>query len=387
MQKFRLKRARTVREVLEAQGLPAETIDDAEEAGTAELLAIDAVVLPGKAKFTIDELAAKVGVEVAVVQAFWRALGFVDPITGERTYTKHDVAILKTLVSLTHDGLIDAEIALQVARVIGMSLANVATAVVDAGAARSEERREIEATGEAPGEADEGAGSLAVRSGELLPFVSEVIDYAFRRHLRAATRRRVVLASAEVGEVQVIGFADLVRFSELSLHLDDRDLARLVGRFDSVVHDVVVRHEGRVVKMMGDGAMFSVVDPVQAALVALELSAEVGGDPLLKGLRVGMASGPIMARDGDLYGPVVNVASRLVTIGRAGAVNVNQSLRDTLVGDRRFGFRSLGQRNLRHIGEMRVYRLRPGPIDGHPSALEQDEPLGRDAGSAPPADE
>ena len=126
---------------------------------------------------------------------------------------------------------------------------------------------------------------------------------------------------------------------------------------------------------------------MQAALVALELSAEVGGDPLLKGLRVGMASGPIMARDGDLYGPVVNVASRLVTIGRAGAVNVNQSLRDTLVGDRRFGFRSLGQRNLRHIGEMRVYRLRPGPIDGHPSALEQDEPLGRDAGSAPPADE
>lgn len=313
MPKIRLKRARTVREVLEAQGLPAETIDAAERAGTAELLAIDAVVLPGKAKFTIDELAAKVGVDVAVVQEFWRALGFVDPITGERAYTKHDVAILKTLVALARDGHIDAEIALQVARVIGMSLANVATAVVDAGAARSEERREVEAAAEVLGGVDEGAGSLAVRAGELLPFISEVIDYSFRRHLRAATRRRVVLASAEVGEVQVIGFADLVRFSELSLHLDDRELSRLVGRFDAVVHDVVVRHKGRVVKMMGDGAMFSIVDPEQAALAALELSAEVGRDPMLKGLRVGLASGPILARDGDLYGPVVNVASRLVT--------------------------------------------------------------------------
>ena len=121
------------------------------------------------------------------------------------------------------------EIALQVARVIGMSLSSVATAVVDAGAARSEERREAEAIGEATGDAEEGAGSLAVRSGELLPFVSEVIDYSFRRHLRAATRRRVVLASAEVGEVQVIGFADLVRFSELSLHLDDRTTAEAQG--------------------------------------------------------------------------------------------------------------------------------------------------------------
>ncbi len=283
------------------------------------------------------------------------------------------MAILKTLVSLTRDGLIDPEIALQVARVIGMSLANVATAVVDAGAARSEERREIEAHSEEPGDADDGAGSLAVRAGDLLPFVSEVIEYSFRRHLRAATRRRVVLASSEGSETQVIGFADLVRFTELSLSLDDRELARLVGRFDSVVHDVVVRHEGRVVKMIGDAAMFSVVDPAQAALVALELSDEVARDPLLGGLRVGMASGPILARDGDLYGPVVNVASRLVTIGRAGAVNVNQGLRDTLVGDPRFSFRSLGNRNLRHIGEMRVYRLRGGPIARHPSALDQDE--------------
>lgn len=369
MSKFRLKRARTIREVLEAQGLPPETIDEAEAAGTAELLAIDAVALPGKAKFTIDELAAKVGVEVSVVQAFWRALGFVDPIAEERTFTKHDVAILKTLVALTDEGMIDSVIALQVARVIGMSLAGVATAVVDAGAARSEERREVAAAAEDPDDADDGVGSLAVRAGELLPFISEVIDYSFRRHLRAATRRRVVLATSDGGEVQVVGFADIVRFSELSLHLDEGELARVVGRFDAMVHDVVVSHEGRVVKMIGDAAMFSVVDPAQAALVALELCDEVARDPVLSGLRIGMASGPILARDGDLYGPVVNVASRLVGIGRAGAVNVDQGLRDALAGDRRFQFRSLGQRNLRHIGDMRVYRLRAGSIERHPSVV------------------
>ena len=68
-----------------------------------------------------------------------------------------------------------------------------------------------------------------------------------------------------------------------------------------------------------------------------------------------MASGPVLARDGDVYGPVVNMASRLVTVGRAGAVNVSQELRDALAGDRRFALRSLGDRSLRHIGNVRVY--------------------------------
>ena len=352
--------------------MPPETIDEAEASGTAELLAIDAVVLPGKAKLTIDELAAKVGVEADVVRSFWRALGFVEFDDDERSYSKHDVAILKSLVALTQDGLVDPGIALQVARVIGMSLANVATAVVDAGAERSEERREAAAlSGTEEGAVVDPSG-LAVRAGELLPFMSEVIDYSFRRHLRAAARRRVVLASSPGAVTQTIGFADLVRFSELSLHLDDRELADLVGRFDSLVHDVVVGHHGRIVKMIGDAAMFSVVEPAQAALIALELVDAVEHDSILGGLRVGLASGPVLERDGDLYGPVVNTASRLAAIGRAGAINVNQSLRGELAGDRRFALRSLGQRNLRHIGEVRVYRLRPGPMGRHPAAgIEQ----------------
>lgn len=353
--------------------MPPETIDEAEASGTAELLAIDAVVLPGKAKLTIDELAAKVNVDAEVVRSFWRALGFVEFDDDERSYTKHDVAILKSLVALTEDGLVDPGIALQVARVIGMSLANVATAVVDAGAERSEERREAAAlSGDEDHAAVDDSTAFAVRAGELLPFMSEVIDYSFRRHLRAAARRRVALASSPSGETQAIGFADLVRFSELSLRLDDRELADLIGRFDSLVHEVVVGHNGRIVKMIGDAAMFSVVDPTQGALIALELTDVVASDPLLGGLRVGMASGPILARDGDLYGPVVNAASRLAAIGRAGAINVNQTLRDELAGDRRFALRSLGQRHLRHIGEARVYRLRPGPMERHPaSGLDQ----------------
>jgi adenylate cyclase len=376
--KFLRRKPRTVRDVLEALDLSEEEIVEAEAAGTDELLAIDAIVLPERGKLTIDDLAQKAGTEVEVVHAFWRALGFVEPAEGELAFTRRDVGIVKSLVELTEDGVVDPELGLQVARVLGVSMAQVAAAVVDAAEARSDGFRDsvggsdhsddgLDDVGDggradahvSPAERD--AGSFPVRAGELMPFLADVVDYALRRHLRAAARRRVAVTSSSDDAGQVVAFADLVRFTELSRQLDHHRLARLIGRFDQLVHETVVRHGGRIVKMIGDAAMFTLVAPEQAALVALELADTVAGDDLLPGVRVGMAAGPVLARDGDLYGPVVNTASRLVTIGRAGAVNVTQEVRDAVAGDVRFDLRSLGSRNLRHIGEVRVYRLRRGP--------------------------
>jgi len=366
--------------------MSADEIDEAELSGTAALLAIDGVVLPEANKLTIDELAGKVGVDVDVIRALWRGLGFVDPLEGERSFGKRDVKILRSLVALTADDLIEPDLALQITRVMGVSMAKVATAVVDAAQARSPVRRDADNMGDigemgdsdfdTTSEGQDDADSLAVRAGELVPFLSDVITYTFRRHLRAAARRQVALATSADGTSQVIGFADLVRFTALSSQLEDDALAQVVDRFDQLVNSIVVRHRGRVIKMIGDAAMFTCVDPVQAGLIALELVDAVADDDRLSGLRVGMASGPVLARDGDLYGSVVNMASRLVTIGRAGAVNVSQEFRDSLAGDHRFSLRSLGDRTLRHIGDVRVYRLRSGkawgiePVDSLPDGTE-----------------
>jgi adenylate cyclase len=244
-------------------------------------------------------------------------------------------------------------VALQLGRVLGQSMAQVATAVVDATEAQVAEARDsssVTPTG------------LAVRAGDLLPFLSDAVEYTFRRHLRAAARRRVDLAMLVDGAGQVIGFADLVRFTELSLQLDDAELVEVVGRFDALVQRVVVEHGGRVVKMIGDAAMFTVVEPAAGAQIALELAEAVADDTTLGAVRIGMAYGPILSRDGDVYGPFVNLASRLVGIGRGGAVNVSEELRAALEGDRRFALRSLGTKPLRHIGETPVHRLRPGSL-------------------------
>jgi len=339
----------------------------AEATGTDELLALDSLVVPERDKLTIEELAAKVGTEVDVIRAFWRALGFVEPPDGEPGFGRRDVAILKALGDLAQDGLIEPALGIQVTRVIGVSMAQIAAALIDAGAVRSDELREAASShvekddgGEGGETSGVGEVSLAVRAADLVPFLGDVLDYALRRHLRAAARRRVAVVSATDEAAQVVGFADIVRFTELSGQLDDRELAGVVLRFDSIVNDAIVRHGGRIVKMIGDAAMFTVVDPIEAALLVLDLSEIVAADDLVTGIRIGMASGPVLSRDGDLYGPVVNTASRLVEIGRTGAVNVTEEVRDAIAGDDRFSLRSLGIRNLRHIGEVRIYRLRPG---------------------------
>lgn len=357
MPRYRRRRPKSVREVLDDLGFDPESIEEAEETGTAELLAIDGLVLPERGKLTLDELADKVGAEPDVVRLLWRSLGFVDPVEDDPLFTKTDVRILRNLIELTRSGVVRPAVALQLGRVLGQSMAQVATAVVDATEAQAAEFRDSEPDRE-----------LAGRAGEILPFLSDAVDYTFRRHLRAAARRRVDLATLVEGAGQVVGFADLVRFTELSLQLDDEELARVVGRFDDLVHAVVVEHDGRIVKMIGDAAMFTVVDPVEGAAIALEMAEAVAAEDALGSLRVGMAYGPILSRDGDLYGPVVNMASRLVGVGRGGAVNVSHDLRDAIAGNRRFALRSLGEKPLKGIGDARVYRLRPGPQWGQTDA-------------------
>ncbi len=357
MARLRRRRARSIRDVLEGLGMSEEEIELAEREGIGELLAIDGLVLPEQGRYTLEELAAKVDTEPDVVRTIWRALGFADPGDDEPAFSKRDVSILEDFGDVVERGLIDPDIALQMARVIGVSTAQIATAVVDATEARAEDRR---ALSEAEADAELWNQSLALRANELFPLLSDVVEYALRRHMRAATRRRLhVVRSTD--DAEVVGFADLVNFTELSGRLDERELAGVVGRFDELANSAVVDRGGRIVKMIGDAAMFTVLDPRDAASIALELAELVAADDLLNAIRVGLSYGPVLSRDGDLYGPVVNTASRLVSIGRSGAINVGPAMREALVGDRRFALRSLGVRRLHHIGDVRVYRLRAGP--------------------------
>ncbi len=71
-------------------------------------------------------------------------------------------------------------------------------------------------------------------------------------------------------------------------------------------------------KLIGDEVMFVVTDPGAGCEMALELAVRPADHPRLPSARGGLAFGDVLSRDGDYFGPVVNLAARIVKLGAPG---------------------------------------------------------------------
>lgn len=185
----------------------------------------------------------------------------------------------------------------------------------------------------------------------------QVLEQVWRRHLQAAARARLSSPMDEA-PIQAVGFADLVGFTALSQQIDSGALAAVVDRFESVAYATVAEHGGRVVKMIGDEVMFTMEDPTAAARCALDLSESYHDADDLSDVRVGVAYGTVIDREGDLFGPPVNLASRMTSIAYPGSVLVDEDLYELLRDNDDFSFRSMIPRRLKHIGLVRLHVLR-----------------------------
>jgi adenylate cyclase len=339
----------TLRDLAADLGVDPTEIDHAEADGTLGLLVVERLVVAEPGIYTQDEIIARSGLG-ADARKFWRALGFPDPDPDDRTFSSVDLEMLQMVDAMIRLELIQRDGALQLARVIGTSMQRIAQAQIDAIDARLAEEGD-----------DAGDPDVVVRRAEtLLPTMPRVLEYAWRRHMQSAVRRRVVREHlAEDGPApRAVGFADLVGFTAITQELDDRELGEVVDRFETTAFDIVTGHGGRVVKMIGDEVMFEVADLTEAALLSLDLADAFHQDDSMNDIRVGLAYGPALAREGDLFGPTVNLAARLVGIAYAGAVVTSKDVRDALEDDDRFAFKSLRPRHLKHIGRVQLVALR-----------------------------
>jgi len=348
-----MARPRSLREYAEAMGIAAPELASAEADGTLGLLIVEQTMAAEQGRYTAEEVAERSGLGPDA-RRFWRALGFPEPESGERVFSEADLEAMELLGTMLRLELLDDVLALQLVRVMGSAMQRVAQSQIDAIEAR------IDADVQGEGEA------LAVeRARMLLPTVPRMLEYTWRRHLESAARRRMVrehLATDERGLVgqhaRAVGFADLVNFVSLSQEVDDATLAAIVDRFETIAYDIVGRHRGRVVKMIGDEVMFEVADPAAAVEIGLGLADAFHNDDMVSDVRVGIALGPALAREGDLYGPTVNLAARLEAMAYAGAVVVSDEVRKALAGDARFRWKTLRTRTLKHIGRVQVHNVR-----------------------------
>ena len=263
-----------------------------------------------------------------------------------------DVRMLSQVVEMMADGLVEPEVARQMTRVIGASLDRIAAAQIDAAVRRADEIS-----------AEPAAAELVREGARLVPGVLELV---WRRRLAAEARRRMVRSGTEGGAPVCVGFADLVGFTAQTQQLDTTALAEVVGRFETIAYDVVGEESGRVVKTIGDEVLFVHDDIVAGCRIALELARRYREDEALSDVRVGLAFGPVLERDGDVYGHTVNVASRIVSVAYPGSVIVSAEVHDAVRDHDEFGFNSLRSHYLKDIGRVPLWRMRSAtdPLEG-----------------------
>ena len=159
-----------------------------------------------------------------------------------------------------------------------------------------------------------------------------VMLYAWRRHLAAAVSRIMALdPDDDLNTTELtVGFADIVSFTALSNDLSRQRIGDLVELFESRCADVVAGQRGRVIKSIGDSVLFVNDDPIRAYDTAEGIINVIGRDSKMPDVRLGLASGPVIQRLGDIFGPPVNLAARLTQVARRNRLIVDQNTADLL---------------------------------------------------------
>jgi adenylate cyclase len=309
----------------------------------------EALTRLGERELTWPTLCERAGVEHAIADPLWRALGFPDIPPGEPAYTEDDVRALRLaadgLQQLEGEDRADAlQFVVAEARRVSAHLARIAETQVDAFAELQKRQLWTRARTEA-----------LSRGYERSPF-GWLILYGLRRRLDEAIRRR---GTTETGAEPwlVVGFVDLVDFTRASSGLDASEFGRVLGRFEALAWDEVTEAGGRLIKLIGDGAMFACPPTAGAALATQRILDECGRNALPIA-RAGLAAGPVLIRGGDYFGPVVNLASRLVDTAPPDTIVVDDAYRSLLEArDEQMSFAPLEPRELKGIGSPRLWQL------------------------------
>jgi adenylate cyclase len=301
-------------------------------------------LLGGVRKFTRVEVSERAGISIDRAERMWHALGFATVPDDEIAFTDGDVEALRLVAALEDDGFIDPAVESSLARKLGQTQSRLAS---------WQSAMFLELLGRSKLSGDDAIEAAAL----LLPAMERLQTYVWRRHLAAAAGRAVAGSDELARGVRVVGFADIVSYTELTRRLTETELGRLIERFEGLAADVIALNGGRVIKSIGDEVLFVADNPAQGAAIALALQDKVAEADDLPELRIGLAYGSILIRLGDIYGEVVNLASRLTSEAKPGRVLADRELAAALDGHPAYRLRKLRRVSVRGYSHLTPYAV------------------------------
>jgi class 3 adenylate cyclase len=169
---------------------------------------------------------------------------------------------------------------------------------------------------------------------------------------------------AAILAADVVGYSRLMEIDEVGT------LAALKARRRDIFNPIISRYKGRLVKLMGDGALVEFSSAVAAVQCAVDLQAAFTranqGVPADRhiALRIGINLGDVLIEGQDIYGDGVNIAARLESIAEPGGICISQSVHEQVHKKLDVAFENLGSQAMKNIAEPVVaYGIRQGGDD------------------------
>ena len=214
------------------------------------VLASDLPLRSGRERLTAAQVADRAQVSIDDVRRIWRATGLFDPEPDAPVFSEVEAELIASFHFA--ESVMGRDPILQLTRVMGLAMAQVADAMVSAFIVN------VVAPNNLFGEGGLALAKANAEATALLPEASKFLDVLLRRHIEAARRPLTVVEHGIRFETQnlAVGFGDLVGSTAFAQRLSIPELGAVLGEFETMALDVITGQGARLVKLIGDEVMF-----------------------------------------------------------------------------------------------------------------------------------
>ncbi len=170
------------------------------------------------------------------------------------------------------------------------------------------------------------------------------------------TEPRVQRRLAAILAADVVGYSALMERAEEATYAEFERLKR------ELIQPGLSRHEGRLIKTTGDGALAEFASPLAAVGCAVEIQDGLASGSYGFKLRIGINLGDvIVGTEGELFGDGINIAVRLEGLADQGGILISEKVHSEVEGKLDVDFEDRGEQQLKNIAKtVRAYAVRPG---------------------------
>ncbi|WGR91710.1 hypothetical protein MTX26_15030 [Bradyrhizobium sp. ISRA443] len=185
------------------------------------------------------------------------------------------------------------------------------------------------------------------------------------------TEQRVQRRLAAILAADVVGYSALMQRAEEATYAEFERLKR------EVIEPSLSRHDGRLIKTTGDGALAEFVSPSAAVRCAVEIQESIASGRSSLKLRIGLNLGEIIVgTDGDLFGDGINIAVRLEGGADPGGILISEKVYTEVEGKLDVDFEDRGEQQLKNISKpVRAFAVRAGAHSALNDKLSAAPPL------------